>query len=86
MWTKQEQQEAQAEYGNKCAKQKAFYDKDDDDEYSGPDMRELHLSNREMMLITKCVSFSDDLANTLLLAANECHANLKNIRFIKIQT
>ena len=75
MWTKEEQKEAQDEYGKKCAKQKTFYEKDDDDEYAGPDMRESQLSNREMMLITKCVSFSDDLANTLLLAANNHHAN-----------
>ena len=30
-----------------------------------------------MMLITKCVSFSDDVANTLLLVANKCHANFE---------
>ena len=45
LWTKQEKQEAQTEYGKQCAKKKTFYDKDDDDEYAGADMREMQLSN-----------------------------------------
>ena len=38
-------------------------------------MRNSQLSNREQILITKCVSYSDDLANTLISTTNESHNN-----------
>ena len=75
LWNRKEQQEAQDEYGKKCTKHNAFFDNNDSNEFAGPDMRNSHLSNREQILITKCVSYSDDLANTLISTTNENHNN-----------
>ncbi|KAL7549421.1 hypothetical protein ACHAWF_014405, partial [Thalassiosira exigua] len=67
IWSRQERDGAEAEFGKKCAKQRTFYgSKEEDGGYQGPDTRDLQLSNREQLDIAKSVSYSEDVAHTLI--------------------